>query len=87
MSHVTPSQAKPRAAALPADTQQVTLEISDRLPSHTLYKYSMRTKDKPGSCSGERDGGLLGRRRMLSFEYSRANNCGCVLRRAFKGHV
>lgn len=87
MSHVTPSQAKPRAEALPTEAQQVTLEISDRLPSHTLYKYSMHTKDKPGSCSRERDRGLLGRRRMLSFEYSRANNCDCVLRQACKGHV
>lgn len=52
MSHVTVSQAKPSAAALPAEAQQVTLEISDRLPGHMLYKYSMRTKDKPDSCSG-----------------------------------
>lgn len=57
MSHVTVSQAKPSAAALPAEAQQVTLEISDRLPGHTLYKYSMRTKDKPDTCSGGEGGG------------------------------
>lgn len=74
MSHVTVSQAKPSAAALPAEAQQVTLEISDRLPGHMLYKYSMRTKDKPDSCSGgwgERDGGSSGRRRSChAVEYS-----------------
>lgn len=45
MSNVISSQAKPSAAALPTEVRQVTLEISDRLPSHLLYKYSMRTKD------------------------------------------
>lgn len=41
MSHVTSSQANPSALAPPTEAQQVTLEISDRLPSHLLYKYSM----------------------------------------------
>lgn len=58
MSHVAVSQAKPSAAVLPAEAQQVTLEISDRLPSHMLYKYSMCTKDKPDSCG-------KGKRRMV----------------------
>lgn len=72
MSHVTVSQAKPSAAALPAEAQQVTLEISDRLPGHTLYKYSMCTKDKPDTCSrGGGEGGSSGRRRSChAVEYS-----------------
>lgn len=46
MSHVTASQAKPRAAAPPTEDHKVTLEISDqRLHSHLMYKYSMCTKD------------------------------------------
>lgn len=51
MSHVTSSQTNPITPAPPTEAQQVTLEISDWLPSHLLYKYSLRTKDKPGSCT------------------------------------
>lgn len=67
MSHVTVSQAKPSAAVLPAEAQQVTLEISDRLPGHALYKYSMRTKDKPDSCSGGKRWRVVGQEKVLSI--------------------
>ena len=50
MSHVTSFQAKP--GALHTETQRVTLEISDRLPSHLLYKYSMCTKDNLARAAG-----------------------------------
>lgn len=58
MSHVTPSQA---AAAPHTVAQQVTLEISDRLPSHLLYKYSMRTKDNLARAVGGEEAWLSGR--------------------------
>ena len=57
MSHVTSSQANPHAPAPPTEAQQVTLEISDRLPSHLLYKYSMCTKDNLAPAAGrEKEG-------------------------------
>lgn len=57
MSHVTSSQAKLSTPALPTDAQQVTLEISDQLPSHLLYKYSMCTKDNLArAAGGEKEG-------------------------------
>ncbi|CAB1415669.1 unnamed protein product [Pleuronectes platessa] len=36
MSPATPSQASPSAPALPTEPHKVTLEISDRLPSHLI---------------------------------------------------
>lgn len=62
MSHVTSSQANPSAPATPTEAQQVTLEISDQLPSHLLYKYSMCTKDNLARAAGEKEV-LFGRRR------------------------
>lgn len=57
MSHVTSSQANPSAPAPPTEAQQVTLEISDRLPSYLLYKYSMCTKDNLARAAGrEKEG-------------------------------
>lgn len=87
MSHVTVSQAKPIAAALPAEAQQVTLEISDRLPSHMQYKYSMCTKDKPDSCSeGERPRVLFrqGEGVVMQLNVVRKQLWPCC---AWKGHV
>lgn len=52
MSHVTPSQANPGAPAPLTEARQVTLEISDWLPSHLLYKYSMCTKDNLARAAG-----------------------------------
>lgn len=78
MSHVTLSQARPGAAVLPAEARQVTLEISDRLPSHMLYKYSMCTKDKPDSCGGKRRQRFRERKELSCSWISYANNCGRV---------
>lgn len=63
MSHVTPSQANPSAPTPPTEAQQVTLEISDQLPSHLLYKYSMCTKDNLARAAGREKGVLFGGRR------------------------
>jgi len=59
MSHGTSSQANPNTPAPPSVAQQVTLEISGRLPSHLLYKYSMCTKDNLARAVGREKEGCL----------------------------
>lgn len=59
MFHVISSQANPTAPTPPTEDQQVTLEISDRLPSHLLYKYSMCTKDNLTRAVGREKEGCL----------------------------
>lgn len=76
MSHVTSSQANPSAPAPPTEAQQVTLEISDRLSIHLLYKYSMCTKDNL-ACEAGREKEAVRQKKGLSFEYSELN-CGCM---------
>lgn len=44
----------PAPPPLPTGPQQVTLEISDRLPRHLLYKYSMGSKDNL-ACAARRE--------------------------------
>lgn len=74
MSHVTYSQANPSAPAPPVEAQQVTLEIYDRLPSHLLYKYSMRTKDNLAGVVGRERRRAVRQKKGLSFEYSELNS-------------
>lgn len=55
MSRVISSQANATAPTPPTEDQQVTLEISNRLPSHLLYKYSMCTKDNLTRAAGREE--------------------------------
>lgn len=85
MSHVTSLQANPSAPAPPMEAQQVTLEISDWLPSHLLYKYSMCTKDNLAPEVGrEKEGRSAEEGVVIWIDWAELWLHGVL---AYKGHV